>query len=252
MRPLIFLVENDPQSCRVIRACLERANYRVRQYFSADIFSQIEELRPALVLIDVALHNGEALELCNVIRRCSAARDTRVILLADRASANDYLLGFNAGADDCLTRPVLPEELLARVEAALRRGHLLEAVPSAAEDTVLKLGSMELNLLALRVSVGGETVPTTILEFRLLEYMARNRGCVFTRDQLLDAVWGQERFVTPRSVDACVRRIRNKIESARGGPSFLKTVRGVGYSLESTQPPLRSRVALQTNGSASS
>lgn len=237
MRPLIFLVENDQQSCRVIRAHLERANYRVREYFSTDVLPQIEELRPSLVLIDVSVQAPEGLDLCSRIRRHPAIQDVRVILLADRASANDYLMGFNAGADDCLTRPVLPGELMARVEAVLRRTRFSE-VPSESADTVLKLGSMELNLLALRVSVAGETVPTTILEFRLLEYMVRNRGRVFTRDQLLDAVWGQERFVTPRSVDACVRRIRNKIEAGRGGLSFLKTVRGVGYYLENAQHPL--------------
>jgi two-component system phosphate regulon response regulator PhoB len=169
-------------------------------------------------------------------------QDIRVILLADRVSADDYLLGFNAGADDCLTRPVLPGELLARVEAVLRRSRAIEREPHDSEDTVLKLGAMELNLLALRVSVSGETVPTTILEFRLLEYMVRNRGRVFTRDQLLDAVWGQERFVTPRSVDACVRRIRNKIEAGRGAPSFLKTVRGVGYYLETATHTLGDRL----------
>jgi two-component system phosphate regulon response regulator PhoB len=242
MRPLIFLVENDQQSCRAIRAYLERANYRVREYFSTEVFSQIVELRPSLVLIDVSLQAWEGLELCSRIRRDAAIQDVRVILLADRASPSDYLMGFNAGADDCLTQPVLPGELMARVEAVLRRTRSAEMAPQKSPDTVLRLGSMELNLLALRVSVAGETVPTTILEFRLLEYMVRNRGRVFTRDQLLDAVWGQERFVTPRSVDACVRRIRNKIEGGPGGLSFLKTVRGVGYYLENAQHPLRNRV----------
>jgi two-component system phosphate regulon response regulator PhoB len=238
MRPLIFLVENDQQSCRVIRAYLERASYRVREYFSREILSQIEELRPSLVLIDVSLQAREGLDLCSRIRGHAAIQDVRVILLADRASANAYLMGFNAGADDCLTLPVLPGELMATVEAVLRCTRSAEMAPRESADTVLKLGSMELNLLALRVSVAGETVPTTILEFRLLEYMVRNRGRVFTRDQLLDAVWGQERFVTPRSVDACVRRIRNKIEAGPGGLSFLKTVRGVGYYLENAQRPL--------------
>lgn len=251
MRPLIFLIEDNPQSCRIITACLERSNYQVKQYFSADIISQIEDLRPSVVLIDKAVQSGNALELCGMIRRRSGTQGIKVILLTDRASADDYLLGFNAGADDCLTRPVLPGELLARVEAVLRRGHRSRETPPADADPVLKLGDMELNLLALRVYVSGETIPTTILEFRLLEYMARNQGRVFTRDQLLDAVWGQERFITPRSVDACVRRLRNKLESARGGLSFLKTVRGVGYYLESTPHPLRNSAALATVASSS-
>ena len=234
MRPLVFLVDSNSQSARVIRACLERANYRVREYFSADILRQIEELRPAGVLLDAALEDGQGLELCATIRRRGGLEETRVVLIVDRSST-ECALGFKAGADDCLTRPVLPGELLARIEAVLRRSRLPQLVPEEPNDTVLKLGELELNLLALRVSLGGEIVPTTVLEFRLLEHLARNQGRVFTRDQLLDAVWGEERFVTPRSVDACVRRLRNKLEARSSGPSFLKTVRGVGYCLENTR-----------------
>lgn len=246
MRPLIFLIGSDPQSCRAIRACLER-DYRVREYFSAEILGFIEELHPSIVLIDATVHHRKALRLCRSIRRSMSLQETRVILLADRTSATDYILGCNAGADDCLSRPILPRELLARVEAVLRHGGNTQAATEDIADTLLKLGDMELNLLAMRVSVGGETVPTTVLEFRLLEYMTRNRGRVFTRDQLLDAVWGQERFVTPRSVDACVRRIRNKIEAGSGGPTFLKTVRGVGYYLETPPHGLNNRVRLESS-----
>jgi len=111
--------------------------------------------------------------------------------------------------------------------------------PQSTTDTKLKLGNLQLDLLALRVSVNGRIVPATVLEFRLLEYMARNPGEVFTRDQLLDAVWGAECFVTPRTVDACVRRIRTKIEIGRDHPSLLKTIRGVGYSLGNVPPTSR-------------
>jgi two-component system phosphate regulon response regulator PhoB len=112
--------------------------------------------------------------------------------------------------------------------------------PQSTTNTKLKLGNLQLDLLALRVLVNGRIVPVTVLEFRLLEYMARTPGQVFTRDQLLDAVWGEECFVTPRTVDACVRRIRTKIEVGRGRPSLLKTIRGVGYSLGSVSPSSRS------------
>jgi two-component system phosphate regulon response regulator PhoB len=232
MKPLIFLIDSEPQSCRNMRACLERSGYRVREYPSADILPEVEQFRPAVVLIDAALPHNRVLELCRAISRNLQARDTRVILFAHPTSASRYIDDFNAGADDCLIRPILQSELLARIEAVLHRGGGPQPRAESPACAILKLGDMELNLLALRVSVAGDTVPTTFLEFRLLEYMIRNQGRVFTRDQLLDAVWGRERFVTPRSVDACVRRIRNKIEARGRGTSFLKTIRGVGYCLE--------------------
>lgn len=235
MKPLIFLIDSEPQSCRNLRACLERFGYRVREYPSADILPEVEQLRPAVVLIDVALPHNRVLELCVGIRRRSQTLGTRVVLLAHPTSASRYIDDFNAGADDCLIRPILQSELPARVEAVLRCGGEHQPRDENPANAVLKLGDMELNLFALRVSVAGDTVPTTFLEFRLLEYMARNQGRVFTRDQLLDAVWGRERFVTPRSVDACVRRIRNKIEARGRGASLLKTIRGVGYCLENSR-----------------
>lgn len=236
MRPLIFLVESDPQSCRVIRACLERASYRVREYFSHEILRDVEALRPAVVLIGAAEQNGPAQELCRSIRNSVVAQQTRVILVVRRSVATDYGLRFDTGADDCLTRPILPGELLARIEAVLRRSPVPRLTPGSASDTELRLGDLQLDLLALRVSVKGRTLPTTVLEFRLLEYMARNHGRVFTRDELLDAVWGEECFVTPRTVDACVRRIRTKIEAGQGRSSLLKTIRGVGYCLDNGSP----------------
>jgi DNA-binding response OmpR family regulator len=131
-----------------------------------------------------------------------------------------------------------------RIEAAFGSsafGHrpVAPLKPKSTTDTKLKLGNLQLDPLALRVSVNGRIVPATVLEFRLLEYMARNPGQVFTRDQLLDAVWGKECFITPRTVDACVRRIRTKIESAHGRRSLLKTIRGVGYSLGNVSPSSR-------------
>ena len=219
---------------------MERFGYRVREYASADILPEVEQFQPALVLIDVALPHHRVLELCETIRRKAQTWGTRVMLLAHPTSASRYIDDFNAGADDCLIRPISQSELLARIEAVLRPGGGPHLRAESLADAVLKLGDMELNLLALRVSVAGDTVPTTFLEFRLLEYMVRNQGRVFTRDQLLDAVWGRDRFVTPRSVDACVRRIRNKIEARGRGASFLKTIRGVGYCLENSRFPVTS------------
>jgi two-component system phosphate regulon response regulator PhoB len=139
----------------------------------------------------------------------------------------DRIRGLELGADDCINKPFASRELVARVQAVLRR--FSRRLPNA----VTKIGDIEIDLAAMRLCVRGAEISTTTLEFRLMDYLARNQGRVFTRDQLLDAVWGEMQFITPRSVDACVRRIRDKIEPNSARPTYLKTIRGVGYRLDS-------------------
>src|SRR5208283_300214 len=135
-------------------------------------------------------------------------------------------LALESGGDDCIVKPFSPRELVARVQAVLRR-----YAPPATRSR-MEAADLVIDSLAMKLSVRGSEVVTTNLEFRLIEYLARHRGQVFTRDLLLDAVWGDMQFVTPRSVDACIRRIREKIEPDRTTPTYLKTIRGVGYRLD--------------------
>jgi DNA-binding response OmpR family regulator len=131
----------------------------------------------------------------------------------------------DSGADECVTVPMTPGEIPSVIEAVVTSRHVRDPRP-------LSAAGITINSSAMRVLVRGKEVPTTTLEFRLLDYMARNQGKVFTRDALLDAVWGDLHFVTPRSVDACIRRIRKKIERNSSTPTFLKTIRGIGYRLD--------------------
>lgn len=252
MKALIFLVGKDRRSCQNLKRWLEDADYSVREYASADILPEIEAHRPAAVLVD-ARSEKDVFELCSLIKGSPSHGRTSVVLLVEPTSLADYPDDLTLQVDDCLFLPVNADQLLARIEATLRQKPASPLEPETFIESVLRSGGVELNLLALRLSVSGATIPTTLLEFRLLEYLVRNPDRVFTRDQLLDAVWGQERFVTPRSVDACVRRIRNKIEARGRQGSFLKTVRGVGYCLEA---PFRGfpsrRTASQNQYSAAS
>jgi DNA-binding response OmpR family regulator len=236
MRPLVFLVANEPQSCRVIRACLERANYRVREYYSHGIAREVEVLRPALVLIEVGPDKDATMELCRSIASSAAEVRSKVILLVGCGATWNRTIVSEAAVDAFVTRPIVPVEFLTQIEDVLRDSQAFPFNEATLMPTELCLGDLQLDPLALRICIKGKPVPITLLEFRLIEFMFRNQGRVFSRDQLLDAVWGEERFVTPRTVDACVRRIRTKIAASQGRASMLKTIRGIGYCLDEVFP----------------
>jgi DNA-binding response OmpR family regulator len=226
MNQPIFVIDGEIESCQAVQQCLEDAGHNVRTFSGGDVIADAETDRPQLMLISLVLPDGSGLTLCRRIREHpSLARTPVVFLLAD-AVEEHRILALECGGDDCILKPFSPRELVARVQAVLRRFSPAEVL-SASQTSELVIDSW-----AMRVSVRGSEVPTTSLEFRLIEYLARHRGQVFTRDLLLDAVWGDMQFVTPRSVDACIRRIRGKIEPDRSRPTYLKTIRGVGYRLD--------------------
>jgi len=227
MPALIFVVESDIEVCRRTRSLLEEVGYAVRAFLSPHVMEELERRRPALALIDASFPDGRGLDLgCRVRQTASVAR-TPIIFMTAGNLEEDRVRGLELGGDDCIGKPFSPRELVARVQAVLRRFSRRLPTP------ITKIGDIEIDLSAMRLSVRGVEVSTTTLEFRLMDYLARNQGRVFTRDQLLDAVWGDMQFVTPRSVDACIRRIREKIEPDSTKPTYLKTIRGVGYRLDS-------------------
>jgi two-component system phosphate regulon response regulator PhoB len=223
----IFLLEDDLDIQRLVQYHLEAAGFIVRAFNAAtNVASDAERQPPALFLLDIMVPGGDGLDLCRRLRSNPALSTIPIIFLTARASENDRVLGLELGADDYITKPFGTRELLARVKAVLRRFER----PTA--PSIVSFDNIEIDQAAMQLKVGGHLQTTTATEFRLLDYLARHPGRVFTRDQLLDAVWGDARFVTPRSVDVYVRRIREKIEADPENPRYLKTMRGAGYRFE--------------------
>jgi len=227
VKPSIFVVEDDPDISRLVKHHLEGAGFGVRvSPTGATVLVDSERQRPSLFLLDIMVPGKDGLELCRQIRQTPALAMVPVIFLTAKAAEADRVLGLELGADDYIPKPFSPRELIARVKAVLRR------FERPLSPGPLRAGEVEIDPSAMTLTVRGKPVTTTATEFRLLDYFARHIGRVFTRDQLLDSVWRDTSYVTPRSVDVYVRRIREKIEADPENPRYLKTVRGAGYRFE--------------------
>ncbi|HJW99819.1 MAG TPA: response regulator transcription factor [Terriglobales bacterium] len=230
MKQLIAIVEDDEDIARLVGHHLESAGYRLRSHSSAaEVISAAEKEPPSLFLLDIMVPGGDGLDLCHQIRQRSSLALIPVIFLTAKSAEADRVLGLEMGADDYISKPFSPRELIARVKAVLRR------FERPLSQTVVTAGDIEINPITMVVKVRGSPIATTATEFRLLDYFARNPTRVFTRDKLLDAVWRDTSFVTPRSIDVYVRRLREKIELDPENPEYLKTVRGVGYKFEAAK-----------------
>jgi DNA-binding response OmpR family regulator len=225
----IFVVEDDSDISRLVRHHLEMAGYRVRSYASThNVLPDALKERPALMLLDIMVPGGDGIDLCRQVRQSGQALGgTPIVFLTARSSESDRIRGLETGADDYITKPFSPRELVARVKAVLRR---CEA-PLA--PSVIRSGDLEIDAMAMTLTVRGAAIIATATEFRLLHFLAQHAGRVFTRDQILDAVWRETTFVSPRSVDVYVRKLRAKIELDPEHPCYLRTVRGAGYRFES-------------------
>ncbi|MFZ0759379.1 MAG: response regulator transcription factor [Candidatus Sulfotelmatobacter sp.] len=227
-RGLVFVVEDEEDIARLISHNLQAAGFDVQSFVGGgSVVSEALREMPSLFLLDVMLPGADGFELCRQIRQTATLSSTPIIFLTAKTSEADRVKGLELGGDDYITKPFSPRELVARVRSVLRG---LRQPPVTPE--VLRLGDFEIDASSMTVQVRGKAVLATVREFRLLEYLATHRGRVLTRDQLLDAVWKETPFVTPRSIDVYVRRLREKIELDPRHPKYLKTLRGIGYRFE--------------------
>jgi len=225
----ILIIEDDRDIIELVRYNLDQEGFSLTAARDGVVgLEQVRRSPPDLLLLDLMLPRLSGLEICKAIRRDEKLNRLPILMLTARSDESDRVIGLELGADDYVTKPFSPRELVARVKALLRR---VEAEGAAAEKTI-EAGPLVIDPEGYRVTRNGEPLPLSTLEFRLLYFLASHPNRVYTRDQLLDAVWGTERFVTPRSVDACMRRLREKVEEDPENPVFLKTLRGAGYLFE--------------------
>lgn len=227
-KPTVFVVEDDPDISRLVRHHLEASGFTTHIFSSGRlVVSEAERMRPALFVLDVMIPGEDGFDLCRRIRQSPSLTLIPIIFLTARSSEADRILGLELGADDYVSKPFSPRELVARVKAVLRRFDAPVIPPP------VRVGKIEIDPSAMTLTVRGERLSTTATEFRLLNHFVQHVGRVFTRDQLLDSIWRDGGYVTPRSVDVYVRRIREKIERDPENPRYLKTVRGTGYRFDS-------------------
>lgn len=229
MKQNILVLEDDSDIGNLIRHHLQLAGFNVTLCVSGDeVLPQAHKHPPALFLLDIMVPGHSGFEVCRKIRESADLASVPIIFLTARAGEEDRVRGLDLGADDYITKPFGTRELTARVRAVLRRFEQPLTTSITAPDFELHSDSMTL-------MVRGKLTDVTATEFRLLHFLASHPGRVYSRDQVLDAVWRDLSFVTPRSVDVYIRRLREKIEPDPEDPRYLKTVRGAGYKFEAAK-----------------
>jgi len=223
----IAVVEDESELASLIDYNLSRQGFQTLTLNGSEgALKSLEQWRPDLIVLDVMLPGMDGFDLCRLIRQSPALGRTPVLFLTARSDEVDRVLGLEIGGDDYMTKPFSPRELIARVKAHLRREEM------DTEPAVMEIGPFRLDRTGRRVFLGDRALSLTSTEFNLLEFFVTHPGRAYSRDQLLDAVWGEQHFVTPRTVDVHVRRLREQIEEQPDNPRYLTTVRGFGYRFE--------------------
>jgi len=225
--PRLLLVEDEQDVAELIRYNLAKEGYDVALVGNgADALARAREIHPEVILLDIMVPQLNGWETCRRLKQDRETRAIPVIMVSGRVEEGDKILGFEMGADDYVTKPFSPRELVARVRAVARRGRDTEA---ARRRHHLTAGALEIDRHRFEVTVKGQRVDLTPREFELLATLVATPGRVFRREELLDVVWGQDGFVEPRTVDVHMARLRAKFAGVRLPMAGVETVRGVGY-----------------------
>jgi DNA-binding response OmpR family regulator len=225
----IVLIEDDGDLFALIRYNLEKEGFAFAgSQTGKGALDLCRRERPDLIILDIMLPDSDGLDICKGIRAHPELSHVPVIFLTARASETDRIVGLELGANDYIVKPFFVRELIARIKI-----HFRGQTPT---NKILKAGELELDRTRCQVHLTGQEIALTATEFRLLEFLMSRPGVVFSREQLLDAVWGHDRAVTDRTVDVYILRLRQKIETA-AGPDYIRSVRGFGYSFNAEATP---------------
>jgi two-component system phosphate regulon response regulator PhoB len=228
-KPLVLIVEDEAALMTMLRYNLEKQGFRVEEAVDGEeALTRINELKPDMVLLDWMLPHLSGIEVCRQIRRRPATRELPVIMITARSEDQDAVRGLNTGADDYVTKPFSTEALVARMRALMRRSN---TVPAKGE---LRFHDIVLDLAAHRISRNGRQLHLGPTEYRLMEFLMQRPRRVFSREELLDAIWGPSIHVEPRTVDVHIRRLRKAI-NAPDELDVVRTVRAAGYALDTEQ-----------------
>jgi DNA-binding response OmpR family regulator len=219
----IALIEDDSDLYSLLKYNLEKEGFTlVGSQTGKGAIELCRRERPDLILLDIMLPDSDGLDICKGIRSHSELAHLPVIFLTARASETDRIVGLELGANDYIVKPFFIRELIARIKIQFRG--------QVAPTRVVKSGALELDRTSCRVKLNGNPLSLTATEFRLLDFLMSRPGVVFSREQLLDAVWGHDRAVTDRTVDVYILRLRQKTETDPTNPQWIRSVRGFGYS----------------------
>jgi len=224
MAQVIAALDDEPDLLELLKVNLRKAGYRFEGFQEAeDLYRYLSREKPHLILLDLMLPGTDGLEVCRHIRRTEGLAGIPIIMLTARGEESDKVVGLELGADDYVTKPFSVKELVARIHAVLRRPVGGEAARR------MVIGPLVIDLDKFEVIAGGAKADLTATEFKILQLLASRPGWVFTRDQILDFLWGQEKAVIDRTVDVHIRNLREKLGEAG---SLIKNIRSVGYKLE--------------------
>ena len=225
MNKLIAIVDDEPDILELVSIHLEKANYKTVKFDKAEGFlAYIEEKTPDLLILDLMLPDIDGIEVCKQLKSDYKTSNFPIIMLTARGDEFDKVLGLELGADDYITKSFSTRELVARVKAVLRRDRI-----KMSESTININDDLIIDLQRYSVTVNGHPVDLTSTEFNILKVLATKRGWVFSREQLLQHLWGDEKIVISRTIDVHIKHIRDKLGTAS---KYIKNVRGVGYKLE--------------------
>jgi DNA-binding response OmpR family regulator len=238
----IVLIEDDTDLYALLKYNLEKEGFSLAgSQTGRGALDLCRRVRPDLVLLDIMLPDSDGLDICKGIRNDADLAQTPIIFLTARASETDRIVGLELGANDYIVKPFFIRELIARIKLQFRT--------QTAPARVLKAANVELDRSSCQVKLAGEPLALTATEFRLLEFLMTRPAVVFSREQLLNAVWGQDRAITDRTVDVYILRLRQKIERDPAAPRLIHSVRGFGYSFEPRGPEVRRpEIALEAAG----